>query len=350
MLKTKNNRIAFILSVFSAVCLLTAGCKQQVEEVPPLNKEPGQVAADDFLKAQSEAKAAHEADQSEMTKKTTEEARQEAEKIVESANQAAAKAQAEADAKVAADAQAAQDALAAQVAMQASARHLEAEKAAKAEAEAQAAKDAEAARVATQASAKHLEAEKTAGTAATEAGSTSASGLVPVPATATATAAADCCASAEAPAKTGAKTGVAAAPDVAGELAARFIAAGVPAHFGANHRPVVVQVNRASSTSELAVNRMEMLSAVQKAFVGNANVISSHTLQGEVYGQSSRAIHKTLDVESKMLGIIPAHSAKDAPSVILNTLVQDSDKGATVTVKALDVNTGNVFWTETKPL
>lgn len=102
-----NSRTALILSAFSAICLLGAGCKQSVDEVPPLNGESSSPDAGARAQAESDAKAAADvhAAANLKAKADAEAAVAEAKSAAEADARAAeaAKARADASAKVAED-------------------------------------------------------------------------------------------------------------------------------------------------------------------------------------------------------------------------------------------------------
>jgi hypothetical protein len=306
MLKSNKSRMAFILSVFSALCLFGAGCKQQADEVPALNKEPASAdafAQADAEKASADAKAAEEA-------KLAADAKAKTEADAKLAEKAAADAKADAEAKIAADMKAAEEA--------------------KLAADAKAKADADATKVASDATSDDAKAVADA-KAKAELDATS-KGVVADNAAPVAPPAAPC------------------PVGIASDLASHLASAEIAKHFGAGHGRLVVQVNRATNRSNLTVNRSEMLRVMQDAVVKTKDVVSTASLRGPGQVKRPKAIHLAFDVESKAIGLVPSYKIGDAPAVIVNTLVEDSDKGAKLTVSAVDARTGKVFWTDSKSL
>lgn len=292
MLKTNKSRMAFILSVFSALCLFGAGCKQQADDVPALNKESP--APDAFAQSDADAKAAGEA------------------KAAEDAKVAAdAKAKAEADAKAA-------DTKAADGAKAADAKVAEDVKSPEAVADEKAAENAKAA-----ADAKTAPESEDASKGAVSDSATPA---------------------------VAAKSASDNAPVLAAEFASQIASTELSKHFGDNHGRLVVQVNRATNRSDVSVNRSDVLKVMQDAFTNKERVISTNSLRGPAQVKRPKAIHLAFDVESKALGLIPDHKLTNAPSVIVNTVVEGSGKDAKLTVSAVDARTGKVFWSDSKAL
>lgn len=325
-----KSRLSYILTVFAGLCLVgCGGCKQkQAEDVPAMNQE--QPAADEAAKAAAAAKAADEA-------KAAEEAKAKA--AADEAAAKAAKEKADADAKVAADAKAAEDAAAkaaadakaAEEAAKAAHEKQEAEAmaAAKAAAEAQAKADAEA-----QAAAEKHAAEEAAAKAAAEA---------------EAKAAAEAAAK-KAPDASSTKVGVSEVPALAKSMATAFASTEIPNIFGSDHGRIVVQVNRTSNTTDLAVDRAQVYKAISSAFEGVSDVITTDNVNGRHNVKQPKAIHLAFEPECKALRIIPSRSVQNAPAVIVNSAVTQDDKGAVLTLKAVDSSNGKVIWTESKPL
>lgn len=283
-----NSRTALILSAFSAICLLGAGCKQSVDEVPPLNGESSSPDAGARAQAESDAKAAADVHAAANLK-----AKADAEAAV-----AEAKSAAEADARAAEAAKARADASA---------------KVAEDDPYKDAAPDSV------------VPSAKTVGVAAT-----------PAPVRNGADAA----------------TGTDAATGAASELASRLISTGLSEHFGVNHGRLVVQVNRATNHTDLTVNRAEVLRVMQDAVSGKGGegVVSSHSIQGDWQVDKPKAIHLAFDTESRALGLLPGQKLSDAPAVIVNTVVKKAGSGFELAVSAVDTRSGKVFWTDSNPL
>ena len=324
-----KSRLSYILTVFAGLCLVgCGGCKQkQAEDVPAMNQE--QPASDDAAKAKAaaDAKAAEEA-----AAKAKADAEAEAKAAKEKADaEAKAAAEKQAAEEAAAKEKAAADAKAAEEAAKAAHEKQEAEAmaAAKAAAEAQAKADAEAKAAAE----KHAE-EEAAAKAAAEADAKAA-------------AEAD---AKKAPAAASTKVGASEVPALAKSMASAFATTEIPNTFGSDHGRIVVQVNRTSNTTDLAVDRAKVYKAISSAFEGVTDVITTDNVNGRHNVKQPKAIHLAFEPECKALRIIPSRSVQNAPAVIVNSAVTQDDKGAVLTRKAVDSSSGKVIWTESKPL
>ncbi len=325
MLKSNKCRIAFILSVFSAICLLGAGCKQHVDEVPALNKEPA--APDALVPTDGENTAKANAEAAEEAKIAAEA------KAAEEANMAAE------DAKIAAE----EAKIAAAEAK--AAEEMKAAEAAKVAAEAKAAEEVKAAGAAKVAASDAKPVEVAPTEEPTHPAPMTQQAAVPVTAEV-----ADDSSCEDTVCPDSAKACVDSVSGTAALLASRLVDVELPVHFGARHGRLVVQVNRAVNRSSLSVDRSEVLRVMQDSvdLKHDENVVSSHAIRGDMKVGGIRAIHLLFDVESKALGLISGNKLADAPSVIVNTLIENSDNGPRLKVSATDVHTGKVFWTDTK--
>ena len=323
-----KSRLSYILTVFAGFCLVgCGGCKQkQAEDVPALNQSPAAVApavvADDSVAKAAAEEAAAKAKAEDAAK--------------------VAKEKADADAKAAAEKQAAEDAA---VKAKAEADAKAAEEAAKAAREKQEAEAVAAAKAAAEAQAKAEEEGKIAAEKAV-------ADAKAVEEAAAAKAAADAAAKpveAAAPVA-GAAVAVDAVPALAKSITTNFATTGITDTFGATHSRVVVQVNRTTNSSDLAINRTEVTKSVSSAFEGVKDVITSDNVNGKHNVKQVKAIHMAFEAEAKALRIIPSQSLSNAPSVIVSSAVTQGEKGAVLTVKAVDTRTGKAIWTESKNL
>ena len=321
-----KSRLSYILTVFAGFCLVgCGGCKQkQAEDVPALNQTPAAAApavvADDSAAKAAAEEAAAKAKAEDAAKVAKEKADADAKAAAEkqAAEDAVAKAKAEADAKAAAEAakaahekQEAEAIAAAKTAAEAQAKAEEEAKlaAAKAADDAKAVEDAAAAKAAAEAAAKPVEA------------------VAP-----------------------GAAVAVDAVPALAKSLTTNFATTGITNTFGATHNRVVVQVNRTTNSSDLAIDRAEVTKSVASAFDCVKDVITSDNVNGKHNVKQVKAIHMAFEPESKALRIIPSQSLSNAPSVIVSSAVAQGETGAVLTVKAVDTRTGKAIWTESKNL